>query len=411
MGAKGAVLYLRVSTVEQANENNSLPLQRKKTAGFCERNSVPVLITFTDRGESARTDDRPEFQKMLKYCKDNRSKISHLVVADLSRLARNVLDQGNTMVMLAELKIQLVSVDEPSLDSTAAGKLMQNVIGSMHQFFSDSLSEKTKGRMKAGVEKGRWLWIAPIGYLNHDKQIIVDPERSGLVVKAFELVASRRFTTVDIVRRQIAALGLKTKKGRPLTAQSFARMLANPFYIGWVVSGGVRYQGVHTPLITENLFQQVQDQIKGKSVPHIKENEDFSLRAFVKCAVCGKNVTAGWAKGRTERYARYWCWTKGCYSVKISRKELELHFLRLLGMLEPTARFLATLPDIARREWATRKVQIAKDAETLSKRMAGQKTLNQKAIVAKLNGQMTEEDFQVVKQSVAEEISKIEFEI
>ena len=131
---KGSVLYLRVSTAEQANENYSLPTQEKKTTDLSRRLNLTVLATFKDT-ESARTDARPQFQKMLKFCKENRKKISHVIVADLSRLARNVLDQGQTVVTLGELGIELVSVDEPNLDESAAGKLLKNVLGSMNQFF------------------------------------------------------------------------------------------------------------------------------------------------------------------------------------------------------------------------------------------------------------------------------------
>ena len=128
---------------------------------------------------------------MLVYCRERRHKVSHVVVADLSRLARNVLDQGQTIISLTQLGIQLVSVDEPTLDDSAAGKLLKNVLGSMNQFFSDSLSEKTKFRMEAGVKQGRWLWVAPLGYLNDvsTKKIVIDKDRAPLVVKAFSLIA------------------------------------------------------------------------------------------------------------------------------------------------------------------------------------------------------------------------------
>jgi site-specific DNA recombinase len=188
-------------------------------------------------------------------------------------------------------------------------------------------------------------------------------------------------------------------------------MLSNPFYAGWILSSGNRYQGAHTPLIEEKLFHEVQDRLNGNSVPHVSPNEDFPLRRFVKCAVCGKPITAGWAKGRKEHYARYWCWTKGCHSVKIGREKLELHFGHVLASLEPTAQYLAQLPDIARREWAVRKDQISMDAKTLTKRMADQRTLNQKAVIAKLNREMSEEDFQTVKQSVTEEMDRIKAQI
>jgi Recombinase zinc beta ribbon domain len=56
------------------------------------------------------------------------------------------------------------------------------------------------------------------------------------------------------------------------------------------------------------------------------ENEDFPLRGFVSCHRCGKPLTTGHAKGRSKTYAHYWCWTKGCGGVGISKAELEGHF-------------------------------------------------------------------------------------
>src|ERR1700691_4190558 len=132
---KGAVVYIRVSTAEQASSNQSLPVQEAKAQGLCQQRSLPVIKLFADKGESARTDDRPEFKRMMAYCRQHKREISHVVVSDLSRLARNVLDQGNTIVELGQMGIQLVSVDEPNLDESAAGKLLKNVLGSMNQFF------------------------------------------------------------------------------------------------------------------------------------------------------------------------------------------------------------------------------------------------------------------------------------
>src|SRR5579872_417004 len=406
-----AVLYVRVSTAEQAKQQYNLPAQQAKLKEYCSRNSLSVLKMFVDRGESARTANRPEFQNLLEYCRENRRKISHVIVADLSRLARNIIDQGTTIVTLKQFGITLISVDEPITDDTAAGKLARNMLGSFNQFFSDSLSERTKYRMQAAVKAGRFPWPSPIGYLNVEKNLAVDPQRAPLVCKAFELMGSGSYTTGDAVLRQITAMGLKTKKGSPLTKQSFHRLLTNPIYIGWVVSGENRVRGTHEPLVPESLFESVQDRLNGKSAPHKRLNEDFPLRGIVRCAKCGKPLTAGWAKGRTERYARYWCWQKGCRAVGVSRDDLEFQFVSLLGRMQPTADLLAQLPEIAAREWQTRKTRIAKDAETLTKRLADQRTLNQKAIMAKLNGELSADDFDVLKKNITEEIFKIEGEI
>src|SRR5438876_1180840 len=405
------ILYLRVSTAEQAKQQYNLPSQEKKLRDYCQQQNLRILHLFIDRGESARTADRPEFQKMLAYCRGHRGKISQVIVADLSRLARNVMDQGTTIATLQQLGISLVSVDEPITDDTAAGKLARNMLASMNQFFSDSLSERIRYRMKAGLDAGRFLHYAPIGYRNVNKDLSPDLERAPLIRHAFELLASGNYSTTESVLSLVTAMGLKTRRGRPLTKQSWGRLLSNPIYAGWIRNGQNQVRGKHEPLVSEQLFQSVQNRLNGKSSPHKKLSEDCPLRGFVRCARCGKNLTAGWVKGRKERYARYWCWQKGCRAVGISKEELENRFVGLLGSFQPTAEFQAQLPLIAARQWETRKARIGKDAEMLSKRLAEQNTLNQKLITAKLNGEISVEDFKMMKDSISAESEKIKDQI
>jgi DNA invertase Pin-like site-specific DNA recombinase len=366
---------------------------------------------FTDK-ESARTaDHRPQFQKMLEYCKKNHKDIVCVVVADLSRFARNVADQGTAIATLARQNIKTVSVDEPIVDNTAAGKLAGGMIGVFNQFFSDSLSEKTKHRMSVGVKAGRWLWKAPLGYLNVNKKILIDGQRAPLVRKAFELIGNGEYATTDAVLRLLTSMGLNMREGRPVTPQTFHNMIRNPFYCGYVVSNGIKIKGSHDALVSEELFETVGERLNGKSTPHKRLNEDFPLRGFIRCAACRRPLTAGWAKGRTEVYPRYWCWTKGCRKVARSKEVLENHFFILLGMLEPTAELLAKIPELAARSWESRKSRMAADAKVLSTRLAEQNTLNQQAIVAKLKGTLEDVDFQVMKRSISEETARIENDI
>ena len=119
----GAIGYARVSTDEQARENNSLAVQRRKISSHCEANNLSLLKTF-EESESARTMDRPGLQELLNYCRTNRRKISHVVVSDLSRLARNVQDQAQIIVTLKKLDITMVSIDEPLTDDSAMGQFV-----------------------------------------------------------------------------------------------------------------------------------------------------------------------------------------------------------------------------------------------------------------------------------------------
>ena len=244
-----------------------------------------------------------------------------------------------------------------------------------------------------------------------ERRLCADPERAPLVREAFELIASDRFSTGDAVLKLITGMGLTTKKGRRLSKQSFARMLSNPVYTGWIVTKGDRIRGNHEPIISEDLFESVQARLNGKSRPHKKLNADFPLRGVIRCAKCGNLLTAGCPRGRKKTYPRYWCWEKDCKAVGISRDDLERQFTNLLRRMQPTAELLVQLPERAAKCWQERKARIATDARMLNNRLADQMTLNQKAIVAKLNGQVTAEDFDTVKKAITEEIHRIKTEI
>jgi DNA invertase Pin-like site-specific DNA recombinase len=231
----GAIGYVRTSTVEQANTNNSIPVQTSKFQTFCVNNSLQQLEMFVDKQSARTADERPQFQEMLAYCRKNHKKISCVVVSDLSRFARNVADQGASIVELKRLGIKTISVDEPMVDDTSAGKLAANMLGAFNQYFSDSLSEKTKFRMQAAVKAGRFVWKAPIGYINHKggagSTIKVDPERAPLIRKGFELMSTGNHHADDVLRT-ITALGLRTTRGAVLPRQTWHAALRNPLYAG-----------------------------------------------------------------------------------------------------------------------------------------------------------------------------------
>lgn len=408
MTKNGAVGYARVSTEEQARDNNSLPLQKRKISSYCDQNGLSLLQTFED-SKSGRDMYRPGLHNLLEFCEKNREQISCVIVSDLSRLNRNLLDQATIITRLKTLKIELISIDEPLTNDSALGKFLRNQLGSVNQLLSDARSESTRERMRAVVKTGRFLWGAPIGYLNANKKLKIDPERGPLVAEAFTLIASGRYVTTDAVLKAVTALGLRTKKGNVLTKQTFARMLSNPIYAGWIVSGDLKIEGQHPSLVSKELFDFVQQQLNRKpGVVHKKLNEDFPLRSIVKCAKCGRPLTAGWAKGRTNKYARYWCYTPGCHSVSISRDDLDWLFKNLLGMIQPTAQLLAELPQRVGSVWQERVDRIAGERKRLEGQLVEQNALNQKAVLARVKGDISGEDFETLKASLAEEILRIQ---
>ena len=185
--------------------------------------------------------------------------------------------------------------------------------------------------------------------------------------------------------RQVTALGLTTRKGRQVTKQTFSRLFRNPFYCGWIEKDGTRVKGTHEPLITEEVFNAVQQRLN-PGVPHRIERDDFPLRGFMRCSKCDKALTAGWVKGRSKSYSRYWCFTKGCKGVSVSAEELETRLHRLFKDIQPEAHLLAKLPIIAARSWDARKERIALDAKALRRRLEDQEGLNRQPIEARVRG-------------------------
>lgn len=86
---KKAILYSRVATNTQANENRSLTNQQNSMIKFCKSNSIEVESIFADTASGSNL-DRSAFQKMKAHIKKNYTKIDYILVTDWDRFARNI---------------------------------------------------------------------------------------------------------------------------------------------------------------------------------------------------------------------------------------------------------------------------------------------------------------------------------
>jgi DNA invertase Pin-like site-specific DNA recombinase len=396
-----AVMYLRVSTPEQADPLN-LQNQEDGCRRLANQRGITVAEVILGPGESGRTADRPSFVRLLSYCKVHRKRIGYVIVESLSRFARNVADQGAALAELRENGITLLSVAEPNVDNTAAGRMAAGVHGVFNQYFSDALSEKMKDRSAASVRAGRWPWAAPLGYVNDlmlssGANIKPDLSSAPLVREAFELYATGRYTKIQVLTI-ITDKGLKTKRGQTLTAQTFDALLRKPIYAGWVYSSAVPepVRGLHTPVVSQELFDAVQRVLSGRklsSAPKRKHNPVFPLKHFVKCGVCGTPLTAGMNKGKLKHYANYWCRNSECRAVRVSKSVLESEFVEYLGTLRPDATTVAQFPAIAAEVWARRRGDARATTKELTVRLEEQKKLKAELLRAKLRGEVSQADY------------------
>jgi DNA invertase Pin-like site-specific DNA recombinase len=149
----GAVIYVRVSTKEQT-ENLSLPTQLRACEEYCRREGYEVVERFREEGESAKTADRTELQKLLNYCRTHKGTVHFVIVYNLRRFARETYDHFALRALLKSLGASLRSVTEP-IDDTSTGKLMEGVLAAFAQFDNDVRSERTRAGMRMALEQGR----------------------------------------------------------------------------------------------------------------------------------------------------------------------------------------------------------------------------------------------------------------
>ncbi len=299
-----AVIYLRVSTKEQAEEGYSIPAQAEACRRYIADRGWELADEFVDRGESARTADRPQLQAMLARLSEDPS-IDRLVVHKLDRLARNLEDHAAVRAALRKAGVQLHSVTE-SLEDSASGKLVEGILASIAEFYSANLAQEIRKGMDQKAAEGGWPARAPFGYRNVRRdgtgrrgESVLEPDHQApLVVWAFERYATGE-VSLDSLTGALANKGLRNRLGNPPGKSAVHRMLRNPVYAGVVRWRGVDREGTHPALITRELFHRVQSVLDAHSSGGERSwKHDHYLKGTLVCAECGSRLYYVVAKGR-----------------------------------------------------------------------------------------------------------------
>jgi site-specific DNA recombinase len=190
--AQNAVIYTRVSTKEQADTNQSLETQKKYCLEYALKSGLNVLAFFGGTYESAKTDERNEFNRMIRFSRNQKEGVSHILVYSLDRFSRT---GDNAIFISSELKkqgISIVSVTQPIDVSTHSGILQQNIQFIFSKYDNDLRKEKCMAGMKEKLLRGEWIGYPPAGY-SYDRtgggreQRIVINDRGKLIKQAFIL--------------------------------------------------------------------------------------------------------------------------------------------------------------------------------------------------------------------------------
>ncbi len=239
-----AVSYLRVSTSQQAErdgdpEGYSLPAQREANRRKAGSLGAEIVEEFVDRGESARSADRPDLQRMLTFIAEHQ--VDFVIVHKVDRLARSRADDVAINLAIQKAKARLVSVSE-NIDETPSGMLLHGIMSSIAEFYSRNLANEVVKGMSQKAKTGGTTGKAPIGYKNRAvineegrevRTVVIDDDRAPLLRWAFTAYASGDFTITQLVD-ELTARGLATpptpkRAAHPLTPGQLYNILTNPY--------------------------------------------------------------------------------------------------------------------------------------------------------------------------------------
>lgn len=298
-----AVLYLRVSSAGQVKtdydpEGISIPAQRVA----CERKAgqldLEIVDEYVEPGRSGtEMTKRIAFQELLDRIRRTRD-VDYVIVYELSRLARNRIDDAIVMADLRKRGVTLISATE-SVDDTPVGQLMHGILAAFNEYRSAKDGADIAYKMGEKAKKGGTLGIAPIGYLNtidrregrEIRSVSVDPDRAPFVKRAFELYADGDATIESIVEelndRGLTTRPTQARAAGPISKSKVAAMLKDPYYLGLVKYKGQTFDGRHEPLISQELFDRVQDllEARGYAGERRRRNHHY-LKGSLFCGRC-----------------------------------------------------------------------------------------------------------------------------
>ena len=279
-----AVIYARYSTDSQREE--SIEGQIRECTAYAEKNGITIVKHYIDRAISAKTDNRPEFQQMIK---DSDKKLFDIVLVwKLDRFARNRYDSARYKTQLKKNGVKLMSATE-IISEGPEGIILESVLEGYAEYYSADLAEKVVRGQTENILKGRCNGgRGTFGYtLDSERKFHIDPLTSPFVMESFKKY--NEGSTMKEIRDWLNENGIKNPVGGAFTYNSVEHMLKNRRYIGELKFRDVVVPDAIPPIIPLELFEDVQEKIaKNKKAPaRRKAEDDYLLTTKLFCGYCG----------------------------------------------------------------------------------------------------------------------------
>jgi DNA invertase Pin-like site-specific DNA recombinase len=309
-------LYARKSSEAEEKQALSIDSQIKEMLTIAQRDNLYVVDMYRESHSAKDAGQRPVYNKLLLDVREG--KFNGILVWHPDRLARNAGDLGAVVDLLDQKKLVEIRTHSQRFTNNPNEKFLLMILGSQAKLENDNKSINVKRGLKTKCELGLWPSVAPTGYLNSSNKeqkgvILVDPERAPVIKQIFEKVGNEGWSGRKVYR-WLKDIKFVTKYGKPLTLSNIYRLLSLHIYYGTFEypKGSSRwFTGKHTPIISKDLFDQVQSQLH-LQVKSRDRNKEFAFTKLLSCGACGSGVTAqekfkSLKDGSVAKYIYYGC--------------------------------------------------------------------------------------------------------
>lgn len=302
-----AVIYARYSSDNQRDA--SIEDQLRECRQWAEAHNMQIVGEYCDRAISGRTDDRPQFQRMIADA--DKGLFSAVIMYQTSRFARNRYDAAMYKHRLKKAGVS-VHYAAMSIPDGPEGIILEALMEGMDEYYSANLSKNIKRGQEGNALKGIAMNAPPPGIrINSDHMYEPDPLTAPHVLRAFQMIDEG--CTQKEVCEYFNAMGMHTAKGSQFDKSSLRRFWSNRKYIGEYSYNDIVIPDKIKPIVPLDLFERVQARIESNK--HTKGGRarsvvEFMLTGKLTCGHCGSPMIG--CSGTSKTSAKHYYYTCTC---------------------------------------------------------------------------------------------------
>jgi site-specific DNA recombinase len=315
-------IYTRKSTDEGLDQEfNSLDAQRQAVEAYIASQRgegwAGLPEHYDDGGFTGANMKRPAFERMIADIKAGR--VDVVAAYKLDRLSRSIADFVGLMRLFEEYGVTFVSITQQFSTATSVGRMTMHLLATFAQFERDTISERTRDKVRAARRRGMWTGGRPVlGYDVRNKKLIVNADEAEQVRAIFVLyleLGSLMATIEELNRRGWRTKTFTTGDGKLVHGgrydkSSLHRLLTSTLYIGRIGLGDESFEAAHEAIVDRELWDNTQATMKrhgrrgGADTPN---KYGLLLRGIIHCGVCGSTMTHAFSTRAGRRWTYYAC--------------------------------------------------------------------------------------------------------